>query len=311
MSYKRQPQQLNLFSAAITNKKNAIAALEELQFAEFERELTLAREIDPSLSDLSSLQSVGRFLQQRWESVGDVRDFLARCWRDVPAAVAQNQLTSSQGEYIDRLLPRVLRVKFGRRRRIAEFVDVQEILHWGCMDLLAGDVETAREKLLESLCLTHFLRADLWGYYGDVNTLLRNRDEANAAYMRSLVINPQALDLFRLKCHSLRQLHIRLARSHTDAEARSLLLTHGWLEGLFQIPKGNTWLAQQSKHLQQQLAQKLPLYKQERWHRFSICLYLDQSRPPGEIDYAAREQMQKLDQDLFGKYLEGIARWER
>lgn len=295
-------QQLDMIDeAAIRHKMKAIKALHRLQFDPFRTELLRAIRIQPYMADLRTLKSVGEYLKNRFRPGLGVPNFLAQVWYDIPAAVTRNELTPGMGRYTESLLTRIAQVQ--KVPTGSPFIDKKEKLHRSCLMMSAGNYETARKLLLETLTSTHPLRADLWGYYGDINILLGYQEEARAAYLRALVLQPQQLDLFRLQDKELRRLCNTLSQKRSPVEACSLLFTHGWLNGLFNIPRGNTWLARQSQYLQDKMAEELPLYKHERWHRFSICLFLDQSKPVGEIDYEAREQMMELDGELFEEYL--------
>jgi len=87
------------------------------------------------------------------------------------------------------------------------------------------------------------------GYYGDINILRGYHEEARAAYLRALVLQPQQLDLFCLQDKELRRLCNTFSQKRSPVEACSLLFPRGWLNGLINIPGGNTWLARQSQYL--------------------------------------------------------------
>jgi hypothetical protein len=146
----------------------------------------------------------------------------------------------------------------------------------------------------------------LWGYFGDACHLLKRHDESNSGYVRALFMDPQRVDIAMLKSPELRQIYEDLASRRGDEVARALLPIESWLRGVLSIPRNNTYLA---KFIQQQRfdhSSELLLYPAQRYHQFALCLYIDRSGLHGDIDFDARIEMQRLDAELFRRYLHNL-----
>jgi hypothetical protein len=122
-----------------------------------------------------------------------------------------------------------------RRGTGTRFVDEAATVHRGVLDLVLGDVAAARRHLGDSLDdgLQH--RADLWGYLGDACLALERADEANACYVRGLLLSAPDVDLVRTRGRRLAELYDELCAAHPADCARELLLIHAWCEGVLAI----------------------------------------------------------------------------
>ncbi|NOT30450.1 MAG: hypothetical protein HOP15_08390, partial [Planctomycetes bacterium] len=131
-------------------------------------------------------------------------------------------------------------------------------------------------------------------------------DEANAAYVRALLLSPREVDLFRLRHPRLVALQRELAGRHGEAAGRELLLVYAWLAGVLTIPPENGWLDPHLSRLHLAAAARPSSPPEQRARRFTLLFYLDRSRAPGHCDEAEREEMQALDPELFARVVRRI-----
>lgn len=293
--------QLSIFSIAIPYLHDADLALAEMDFENAEDLLNTAKSIDPTMNNLDSTIKICRFLKTNFNKTSDTKKFLAKMWQKIPKAVKQNHLLPSEGKHADRILSKIA---FQKLKHDSEFIDPEQALHWACCYFINEQTSEAHKLLLHTLTTNHPNRADLWGYYGDVCFQLERYREVNSAYLRALIIDPQALDMFRLNHKELSQLYFRLIQTYPDQEARALLLFNAWAEHLLEIPRNQQTSRNEIKQLREKVFQKTYEKPAKRLHQFTICLYLDQSQPSGEIDYQVRERMMELNEELFARYLE-------
>jgi hypothetical protein len=190
------------------------------------------------------------------------------------------------------------------------FVDGDARVHRAVLHLILGEPEAARAGLIASLQGSCQDRADLWGYRGDAAWASDLAGEANACYVRGLLLAASDVDLWRIRHRDLAHLYGELAALHGAGAARELLLVHGWLRGLLDIPPDNDWLDGQLARLEAR-ARTGPDTPQQRWRRFALLLYLDRSRPVGRCDERQREEMLALDGELFARYLARCQERER
>ncbi len=298
--------QLCFLTDAIEHLQQAHEAIENLNLEQAKEELTIAREIDPYISTLDTTAKLIALFEKHLEECGEVEDFLAQVWQFVPQACQQNKLFLNEAKLADKYLVKIAEKQLPPD---SDFIDPDEILHWGSLYLVAGKYEQARKVLLQTLSSTHPLRADLWAYYGDVCMESKKSNEAMAAYLNAVVIDPQEMDLFRIRNKDISALFAALQKSHPEAEARALLLFHGWLNGLFKIPPRFGKFFAEHQAFQTLLDEELPNDKAARIHRFSICLCRDQSQSgDGPHDYSFRERMLELDAELFAQYMKKLGR---
>ena len=185
----------------------------------------------------------------------------------------------------------------------ALFLDDGERVHRGVLDLVLGDAGEAHRSLRASLDGGHPNRADLWCYLGDASHELGRTAEANACYVRALILRAADVDLFRTKMQPLVQIHAELRRRIPESSARELLVVHAWLEGSLHIPPQNGWLDREDLQLAR-VDEDSIRWPADRHRRFARLLYLDRSLPRGQVDMAQREEMAALDRDLFARYMQ-------
>ena len=299
--------QRSFFPDAHEVHAHAFAALEELDLAAAHRLVEKARADDPLLANLEPLREALSWLLRESgpEPVSD--ELLALLFASVPAARAAGELTPAAAAMVDQALARQ-----GLRRpgASAEFLDPERSLHRGALLLVLGRAREALPLLRESLArLGH--RADLWAAYGDACHALERHDEANSAYVRSLLLGATEVDLFRLRHPDLCALRDELVPLHGEACARELLLVHAWLAGTLAIPAENAWLEPHLSRLH--LAATLPATPLEshRLRRFALLFYVDRSRPPGHYDEHEREELQSLHPELFARVMQRAAELEK
>jgi hypothetical protein len=178
------------------------------------------------------------------------------------------------------------------------------------LDLVLGDAAIAWHHLHASLEAGHADRADLWGYFGDAWLLRGRLEEANAAYVRALVLDAGAVDLVRLRSEPLRRLHEEL-RASVDAErARQTLLVRAWARGVLQILPGNDWLEGRTAGLLARAEADPASPPARRSRRFALLFYLDRT-DSGQLDVARREAMAALDPRLFAEFMTACRERER
>jgi tetratricopeptide (TPR) repeat protein len=295
--------QLSIFSVAVSCLQDAESALVNLNFNSVEKLLKNAKAIDPGMANLDSTIRICRFLKKNFKDSFDISDFLVNAWLKVPEVVRQNKLLPSEARCADRYLSQIAIQKLGHDN---VFIDSEEILHRGSFYSVNEQHSKAHKLFLDTLTTTHPDRADLWGYYGDACFQLKRIREANSAYIRALIIDPQSLDIFRLNYKDLSQLYFRLLQSYSDTEARALLLFNGWIERILEIPRSQTDKGDYNKQIREKVLKEISEESDERLHQFSVCLFLDQSQPPDQIDYEVRERMMELNRDMFARYLERL-----
>lgn len=299
-------KQINLFTPAIAYKEKALDAMQRFALKEAQNHLKTAQQIDPYLADLDTLSRAVEFLLDLSVQPKTKTSGLTRAWRkvcearkSVPRAV-HSVLESLICNRVLQLLP----------PDYCDYVDSKtRTLHIAYCYLVLNRPDEAHKKLLDYLTShpdeTH---ACLWGYFGDASYQLKRHEESKSGYLRAFFMDPQSVDLERLQNPQLQQIYKNLCRQHPEETARALLPIHSWLEGVLQIPRGNTWLARFVQQRRFDLSAELLLYPTRRYHQFALCLYIDQSGLQGDVDFETRDEMKRLDQELFQQYLEVLER---
>lgn len=299
--------QRSLFPEAFEIQAQALAALDELDIGAALRLVEAARERDPGLVNLDPLRSALQWLHRELGS-GPVSDeLLALLFSTVPEACRSGEIAPEAMELIDTV---IAREGLARTRSTQAFLDAGEGVHRGSLLLVLGLFHEAHALLVTSLA-EHDGRADLWAAFGDAGSALERFDEANAAYVRALLLSAGDLDFFRLRHERLRTLHHELVSLHGESRARELVLVHAWLSGALTIPPENGWLDRQLSRLHLAAALRSDSTPEQRLRRFSLLFYLDRSRAPGLYDEAEREEMQALEPELFARVVQCIQAREK
>lgn len=291
--------QRSLFPDAFEVQAASLAALRDLDVGAARRLLEQARRQNPSLVNLGLLHDALCLLETfpRGSQPSDAH--LAEILTAARERHLAGQLSRDAAAFIDQTIARYWR----RRAAAGPFLDEDARVHRAVLDLALGDAATARRHLGATLDGGQQHRADLWGYLGDACVALERGAEANACYVRGLLLSAADVDLMRLRLLPLVRLHEELRATYADDHARELLLVHAWLQGLLEIPPDNGWLDGQVARLRARAQADAHAPSPDRCRRFGLLLYLDRSQPLGQVDLALRKEMAKLDEDLFQCYM--------
>lgn len=299
--------QRSLFPEAFEIQAQALAALEAFDLGAALRLVEEARERDPGLVNLEPLHSGLVWL---WNELGPEPasdELLALLFLTVPEACCRGDITPATAELIDTA---IARQGLARMRASRQFLDTGERVHRAALLLVLRRFHEAHALLGASLT-EHDERADLWAASGEASSALERFDEANAAFVRALVLAAVDVDWFRLRHASLVALHRELVTRHGEPCAKERLLVHGWLAGALTIPPENGWLDRHLSRLYLAAELRPGSPPEQRMRRFSLLFYLDRSRAPGDYDETQREEMQALEPELFAQVMHGIQTRER
>jgi len=298
--------QRSLFPEAFEIQEQAFAALDELDLGGALALVVEARERDPLLVNLEPLAAAITWLQRELGAEPASDELLAALYLTVPEACRSGAIERAAAALVDLVIARQ-----GLRRAAARaFLDREERVHLGALLLVLRRDSEALALLRESITHGHDERADLWACCADALVAAGRLDEANAAYVRALLLSAQEVDLFRLRHGALAALHDELSLQHPAADARELLLVHAWLAGQLTIPAENAWLDRHLSRLHLAAAARPDSPPAQRFRRFALLLYLDRSRPPGHCDESEREEMQGLAPELFARVVQRIGALE-
>ncbi len=291
--------QLDLFSQADEHLEAAHQALLKADFSAARKELQIARSINPFLANLDATAHVVDYFAKFFKKAKNPAEALAAVFKDIPQAVQKNALLIREADLVEQMMAQMA---LSRVKATRPFVDSGKVLHWGSCYALTRQFSKAEKAFKETLQSVKEQRADLWGYYADLCYLMSDPRQAQRAYVRSLLIDPQEIDLYRIKQPGLKQLYFELREQYKDAEARSLLLFEGWSRELLvfsQTGRSHDPLADPFRAM---LKKPLPKDKAGKLHRFSLHVYIDQMN--AQVDVNNREKMQAIDKALFTRYLE-------
>jgi hypothetical protein len=300
--------QRSLFPDAFEVQEQALAALDALDLAAARRGLEEARVRDPELPELASWSAcIGWLSRELGEgSVDD--DGLAAAFARVPEEHQRGAIDGAAAQRIDAVIARLALARGGPP---GAFLDGAKRVHRGALLLVANRAQEAIGLLRESLAEGCDGRADVWGYFADACHALERADEANAGYVRALLLGAGEADLHRLRHARLRSLLDELRARHPEEEARELLVVHAWLEGTLAVPPENGWLDRHLSRLRLANTARPGASAAERARRFALLLYLDRSRRPGDFDECAREELRALAPELFERVLGRMRLLER
>jgi tetratricopeptide (TPR) repeat protein len=296
--------QRSLFPDAFEVQERALVALEAFDLAAARRAIEDARERDPGLPELPSWFEGIAWLHRELGDGPVSEECLAAAFALVHEERRAGRLSRAGAERIDQALARHALARAGTRA----FLDADERLHRGALLSVLGRSEEALVLVRESLSENREGRADLWCALGDACHASERADEANAAYVRALLLDPDAADLDRLRHARLGAFLDELRARHPEPAARALLLVHAWLAGVLVIPPENAWLEQHLPRLRLATQLRSDASASVRARRFALLLYLEASRPPGDYDEGGRDEMQTLDEELFKRVLAHLGR---
>ncbi|MBI3268106.1 MAG: hypothetical protein HYZ53_03725 [Planctomycetes bacterium] len=304
--------QLPLFPDAFDVETEALEALAALDVGRAARRLDRARALDPHLPNLEVLAEVVGYLHPILGAGQPTEERLAEVFLALPEACREGRLTSAAACRVDRVLARYALRSWDERR---PFHDGQGRLPYGALLLVDADAPERARDSLRLACAAAAVaavgeRARVWGYLGDACLLVERTDEANAAYVRALALDPWSVDLHRTKADRLRRILERLTAERPFEEAVGELLAHAWVEGVVRIEARNDWLEDERERLRRSGPDGGRSEAAWRGRRFSLLLFLDRSLPVGRADRAARKEMQALDAGLFKRFVRRLQELE-
>jgi hypothetical protein len=300
------PRQLSLFPDGHELQAQALVALDDLDVAHARRWLERARPRSQGLPNFKLISDALDVLAPAVQAGGSDED-IARVVVAVQAGWQQGRVSHAVAGFIDETVGRF----WGRSTaRDVVFLDADQVVHRGLLDLLNKNAAAAERTLSASLLGAHGNRADLWGYLGDANLHLGRPDRANACWVRALLLGANHADFLRCKMERLVQLDQELRRVHPGPVARERVLSHAWLLHVLDIPPRNDWLDAHRERLDAETAASVSAHAPARLRRFAYLLYLDRTQPSA-VDVERREEMAALAPDLFHAFIGACAERER
>ena len=284
-----------LFPDGFEILEQALVALKDIDLRRADEFVRRARASQPRLVNLDVVAAACDYLRHHLPDNPDP-DACAAALLAVPADVEAARLREEVAHFVDQVLARFLI----RGDRDGPFVDRACRMPWARVLLLVGQPVAAHHRLRDLVGTSR--RADLWGAFGDAALLADRPHEANAAFVRALVIDPRSLDCVRLQHTALKACYQRLRLQHGSLAARDLLLPNAWIDGVLQIQVGNRWI--EERESMPDGSELRPL------HRFARLLFADRTAGPGSVDITRREEMAALSPDLFAHYVDACRRRE-
>ena len=295
-----------LFSPAIEQKELAIQYLQNFELLAAQKGFKNAIQTDPFLAEIDSYLKVTNFLLMRFENKPSIIEPLVNALIEIRQLYETNQWNRFAYDLTERLLSshilKLLAPDFN------DFLSPHPSrIHSAYCFLVTGQHQIAREKLLQFLSTDSArLNARLWGYLGDASWHLHQFREAEKAYLHALIIDAAQIDFIKLRHPKIRTTFQQLQISRRDENgARQLLPVFCWFEQVLSIPKGPSFLTKYAENeLQQNL--KSPADRPPDYRRFALCLFIDQAGVRDKMDWRAREEMSRIDHELFEQYLARI-----
>lgn len=292
-------EQISLFSCADPLLEEAETAMRAMRFEEAESLYQKAQSLDPWISNIESLLKICDFFKIQFGRGSEIASFLGSVWMSIPKAVDTDRLKDSEASIVetyiahwaDSFLP-----------DSTAYMDREERIHRGNVLMKTRQFQNAQKHILESLTNGYTGRSDLWAYYGDACYSLNRAHEAQAAYIKALLLDPHRIDYFRMAHPEIKRQLSSLGEEMDERSAQALLLFKCWSAGCLSIPRRNSDDVEESD-LIDRLINTEPADEQERLHLFSSCLYYDQIQPKDRIHIDLREKMKTLDPERFGIFL--------
>lgn len=285
--------------------EQALVALRDLDIPKAEELVRRARAAQPNLVNLDLVAAASEYLRDALPGPAEP-DACAATLVAIPKDIDAGRLREDVGNFVDQVLARYLM----RMDPDGPFVDHAASVPWARVLLLVGQPDVAHRNLAELVALHP--RADLWWALGDAALGVDRETEANAAFVRALVLDPQAVDCFRLQHKALLRCYQQLRERHDGPSAREALLPTAWIDGVLEIPSGNRWFEAApgaDPRRTESTTHSHPATPSLR--RFAHLLFADRTAGPGNVDVARREEMACLAPDLFARYFAECQRRER
>ncbi len=297
-------QQLSLFADGFDAFEQARSHLRRLDLARARAAVGRARQGTatsiPNHLPVDTLERALAWLQRHLPEPPTAAT-AAAALAELPRAVVAGQLDDAAADAAELGLVPFLLPHLPEPPDPPRFLDSDRRLPSPLVRALAGDVQTARREF-DDLVAAEPDRADLWFHTADTCWRAQRIDEANAHYVRALLLDPAAIDPRRLAHAGLRTCWHGLAAAHPEPAARAhALLTEAWLAGVLAIVPGNRWFrpGQVERRLEAAAAAGVPALQ------FALLLYQDRTAPT-TVDLLRRERMAELDPAAFARFLERL-----
>lgn len=287
--------QRELFPEAHAVEADALEALDELDVARGLERVRRAREVEPGLSNLDAIEAALEWMGRALEGGRPDPERAARAFLARPAA----KLSAGGASFADRAL-----AGFGLRGSQGAFLDAGGLVPRGAL-LLARDRAEEAWRGLRALADEHPDRGDVLGYAADAARLVGRHEQANELLVRALVADPERVDLARTRWPGLGAVMEELRAGEQEGSARARLFPEAWIRGMLDVPPENGWLDLRTDRLAA-LAPSGATHRTARLRRFALLLYQDRSRPAGDVDLEAREELAGLDPELFRRVMERL-----
>ena len=295
--------QAQFFSAAIDYKEQALQHMSALEWAEAFASLKIAHDLDPYLADLELLSRLCEFGEREGERFKAAQQKAVWIWHAADEALLTGELNEAEVMNLRRLLAQHLLMK--STNKIEVFNAKEKTLPRGVCHLILENWQNAHDGLLNWVTQNaEQVSPRDWAYLGDAASALKLWPEANLAYVRALFLDPLAIDRLTFKHAQLTVALQRLEMRHEEPRlARMLWPFDAWRRQIIQIPSGNTFLLPVVQRQRSLLGSELMLERKQTLRQFMLCLYVDQAKLQGRIDFNVREEMMGLEPELFRQYL--------
>jgi hypothetical protein len=291
-------QQRSLFPDGFEVQEAALAALRELRVEKALSLVRCARAIDASMPGIAALQRALEWLAARVDGEPDVGQ-AGEALTALATSSAMGELDASAVALVETGIATFVSA---RRPAGPVFLDAEQTVSSARIDLLRGDAGAARAGAEQLLGAGFADRAALWFDHADACWVLQRPGEANASYVRALLLGPRDGHVHRCRCEPLAAVWRGLVGASFAPAAADLLLAQAWIAGALTIPPGTTWLSAAQRALVRERSEQSAAW------RFSLLVYLDRSARAGECDVASREEMLALLPDVFEQFVAAVRR---
>lgn len=293
----------SFFSDAIDDKEGAIQCLKNREFAQARVLFQRAADVDPFLAEIDSYLKITDFLAEKFAENPTNSDVAVQALDQIRSDLYAGRCNLFVANYLEQFCSELILEQLSND--FNDFVTFQQFeFHVGYLLYVSQDYQTAREKLIKYLDTPGGrFHARLWGYLGDVNYILKFHREAEIAYMNAFLLDPLQVDMQKLKHKEILEIFKHEKNTFlNEAYAQQFIPIACWQKHVFTIPHGQNFLTGYAEKLLDQ-----PYAKHQKYHRFALCLLIDQAGYRDDMDFRTREEMQRLDPELFQKYLERVS----
>lgn len=294
--------QLSIFSQADAVFEQAVEALRGLRFGRARAELKRAAQIDPFMANLETWRKTALFLEKGF-SEDRMSECLAEKWNGLPDEVRSNRMLPAESKLTECEIAKIAQRHLDPS---AGFLDRGHTVHWGDLLFADGQYQQAQKILMQDLSEEHAGHAGLWASYANALWRLGRHSEALGALVRSLVLDPFRVDLYRIEIAECSGLYEKIALKYNPDESRALLLFFGWIHGVWTIQCPKESENRIESDVRGLIAKTTDSGTVGRYRRFCLYFYLDRISGTGDFNLEARENMKQLEPDLFNLYLQKI-----